>query len=44
MSNKIATEEYVTSLTSGWATTDPTRCATKTKVEYYGLGHSSPSS
>lgn len=38
MSNKIATEEYVTSLTSGWATTDPTRCATKTKVEYYGLG------
>lgn len=38
MSNKIATEEYVTSLTSGGAATDPTRCATKTKVEYYGLG------
>lgn len=37
MSNKIATEEYVTSLTSGWAATDPTRCATKTKVEYYSL-------
>ena len=38
MSNKIATEEYVTSLTSGGAATDPTRCATKTKVEYYSLG------
>lgn len=37
MSNKIATEEYVTSLTSGGAATDPTRCATKTKVKYYGL-------
>lgn len=36
MSDKIATEQYIINV-SGGETSTPTKCATKSKVELYGL-------